>query len=172
MPDECLSDLFSPFSVLLVSLKEEARMVGERDREQEEVCWELDDTAVTSIPPPFNNGVLPYSKAQQQKHQQQQQQQAFADAADGDAQGRWYDEKDFGLMGGEGMGGGQAANTAERGVRFPEATSPTNGFYNSQLSQAPLQNTHSRYAHKRHCKVPFNRHLSLNRQQIDVITST
>lgn len=117
-------------------------MVGERDREQEEVCWELDDTAVTSIPPPFNNGILPYSKAQQQK-QKQQQQQVYADAADGDEQGRWYDEKDFGLMGGEGVGGGQAANT-ERGVRFPEATSPTNGFYNSQLSQAPLQNTHSR----------------------------
>lgn len=133
-------------------------MVGERDREQEEVCWELEDTAVTSIPPPFNNGILPYSKAQQQ--QRQQQQQAYADmaSADGDATGRWYDEKDFGLMGGEGMVGGQAANTAERGVRFPEATSPTNGFYNSQLSQAPLQNTHSRYAThiKDTAKAPFN----------------
>lgn len=124
-------------------------MVGERDREQEEVCWELEDSAVTSIPPPFNNGILPYSRAQKQK-QQQQLDMAAADramaSADGDAAGHWYDEKDFGLMGGEGMVGGQAANTAERGVRFPEATSPTNGFYSSQLSQAPLQNTHSRYA--------------------------
>lgn len=109
-------------------------MVGERDREQEEVSWELDDTAVSSIPPPFNNGVLPYSKSQQPQH--------FPMAsADADSSGRWYDEKDYGLMGGEGIVGGTAA---ERGVRFP-ATSPTNGFYNSQLSQTPLQNTHSRY---------------------------
>lgn len=112
-------------------------MVGERDREQDELSWD-EDTAGTAIPPPFNNGILSYNKLQQQ--QQQHHHRQYADIApDADAAGRWYDERDFGLMGGESVGAGQAA----RGVRFPEA-SPTNGFYNSQLSQAALEKTHSR----------------------------
>jgi hypothetical protein len=113
-------------------------MVGERDREQDAVRWELDDTAAISIPPPFNNGVLQYN------HLQQQQYAAMAAAAAAeDMPGRWDDESNYGLMGGgDSMVGG--ANTTDKGVRFPD-TSPTHGFSNGQLSQAPLQSTHSRY---------------------------
>lgn len=113
-------------------------MVGERDREQEAVRWELEDTAAISIPPPFNNGILQYNQLQQQHYA------AMAAAAAGAAEdmpGRWDDEQNYGLMGGD-MGG--AGQTTEKGVRFP-ATSPTHGFSNGQLSQAPLQSAHSRY---------------------------
>lgn len=111
-------------------------MVGERDREQDAVRWEQDDTAAISIPPPFNNGILQYNQLQHQHYAAM----AAAAAAE-DMPGRWDDDQNYGLMGGD-MGGG--AGTTEKGVRFP-ATSPTHGFSNGQLSQAPLQSAHSRY---------------------------
>jgi hypothetical protein len=113
-------------------------MVGERDREQDAVRWDTDDTAAISIPPPFNNGILQYNQLQQQHYAAM----AAASAAE-DMAGRWEDEQSYGLMGGDGMGG-LGTNTTEKGVRFPTA-SPTHGFSNGQLSQAPLQSTHSRY---------------------------
>lgn len=115
-------------------------MVGERDREQDAVRWEQEDTAAISIPPPFsNNGILQYNQLQQQHY-------AAMAAASGaeDMSGRWDDEQNFGLMGGEAMVGGFGTNSTEKGVRFP-TSSPTHGFSNGQLSQAPLQSTHSRY---------------------------
>jgi hypothetical protein len=115
-------------------------MVGERDREQDAVRWEQEDTAPISIPPPFNNnGILQYGQIQHQHY-------AAMAAASGaeDISGRWDDEQNYGLMGGEAMVGGFGTNSTEKGVRFPTA-SPTHGFSNGQLSQAPLQSTHSRY---------------------------
>lgn len=108
-------------------------MVGERDREQDAVRWDQDDTAAISIPPPFNNGILQYNQAHQQHYA------ALAAAAE-DMPARWEDEQNYGLMGGDSLGAG----ATEKGVRFP-ATSPPHGFSNGQLSQAPLQRTHSRY---------------------------
>ena len=113
-------------------------MVGERDREQDAVRWEQEDTAANSIPPPFNNnGILQYNQLQQQHY-------AAMAAASEDMSGRWEDEQNYGLLGGDGMVGGPGTNSSEKGVRFP-TTSPTHGFSNGQLSQAPLQSTHSRY---------------------------
>lgn len=114
-------------------------MVGERDREQDAVRWELEDTAAISIPPPFNNGILQYNQLQQQHYAAM----AAASAAE-DMPGHWDDEQNYGLMGGDGMVGGIGTTTTEKGVRFP-ATSPTHGFSIGQLSQAPLQSAHSRY---------------------------
>lgn len=114
-------------------------MVGERDREQDAVRWELEDTAAISIPPPFNNGILQYNQLQQQHYAAM----AVASAAE-DMPSHWDDEQNYGLMGGDGMVGGLGTSSAEKGVRFP-ATSPTHGFSNGQLSQAPLQSAHSRY---------------------------
>jgi hypothetical protein len=115
-------------------------MVGERDREEDAVRWEQEDTAAISIPPPFNNnGILQYNQLQQQHY-------AAMAAATGaeDMPGRWDDEQNYGLMGGEAMVGGFGTSSTEKGVRFP-TSSPTHGFSNGQLSQAPLQSTHSRY---------------------------
>ncbi|CAO1318918.1 unnamed protein product, partial [Diamesa tonsa] len=134
-------------------------MVGERDREQEAVRWELDDTPAIIIPPPFNptsnNGGLQYNQLQQ--HQQQQQQSATEDAAtlyarevlENQMQGRWDDEQNYGtsLMGDSMVGGiGGCAGGTEKGVHYAPfpITSPTHGFSNGQLSQAPLQRAHSR----------------------------
>ena len=122
-----------PFSL------ERARMVGERDHEQDAVGWDQDETAAISIPPPFNNGILQYNQLQQQHYAAM----AAASAME-DMPGRWDDEQNYGLMGGDGMVGGLGTSTTEKGVRFP-ATSPTHGFSNGQLSQAPLQRAHSRY---------------------------
>lgn len=63
-----------------------ARMVGERDREQDAVRWEQDDTAAISIPPPFNNGILQYNQLQQQHYAAM----ATAAAAE-DMPGHWVD---------------------------------------------------------------------------------
>jgi hypothetical protein len=122
-------------------------MVGERDREQQEsVRWEHLDDAAISIPPPFN---LTYNGALQQHNRLHHQQNQYATMHPGgsgyvapseDTQSHWDDEQ-MGIMG-DGMVGG--IPTAEKGVRFPTA-SPTHGFSNGQLSQAPLQRTHSRY---------------------------
>jgi hypothetical protein len=115
-------------------------MVGERDREQDAVRWEQEDTAANSIPPPFNNnGILQYNQLQQQHYAAM----AAASAVE-DMPGRWDDEQIYGLMGGDSVGG---QSTTEKGVRFPTA-SPTHGFSNGQLPQAPLQRTHSRYYKK------------------------
>jgi len=131
-------------------------MVGERDREQDAVRWDLEDTAAISIPPPFNNGVLQYNQLQLQQHQRYAAAMAAAAAGQhddilgstglGDLAGRWDDEQNYaaGLMG-DSFG----ATSGEKGVRFPES-SPTShagfgGFSNGQLlSQAPLQRAHSR----------------------------
>jgi hypothetical protein len=113
-------------------------MVGERDREQEAVRWEIDDPTVIAIPPPFNNGILQYNQTQQQHYTTM-----GADTADEDAPGRWEDEKNYGLMCGDGMAGGYGAGASEKGVRFPE-TSPTQEFFSGQVLHDPLQRTHSR----------------------------
>lgn len=119
-------------------------MVGERDREQDAVRWELDDTAAISIPPPFNNGILQYNQLQQQHYAAM----AAAAAAE-DMPGRWEDEQNYGLMGSDGIVGGlDHRDSREKGVRFP-ASSPDIG----QLSQEPLQRTHSRYAQETEVKL-------------------
>lgn len=112
-------------------------MVGERDREQEAVRWELEDTATISIPPPFNNGILQYNQLQQQH---------FAAMAAETMPSRWDNEQNYDFAGGE-MVDNLGTVAAEQGVRFP-VTSPTHGFSNGQLSQAPLQRTHYRYCKK------------------------
>lgn len=132
-------------------------MVGERDREQQDaVRWEQIDDAAISIPPPFNstyNGTIPHNHRHhhQQQHNLQQQQQYAAMLAGAGADGgmgimsddmasQWDDEQ-MGLM-----GDSMASAGMEKGVRFP--MSPTHdeagGFFNGQLSQAPLQSVHSR----------------------------
>lgn len=124
-------------------------MVGERDhreQQQDAVRWEQIDDAAISIPPPFNssyNGTIPHNH----RHQQQQQYSAMlAEGADGgmseEIAGHWDDNEQMGFMG-DSMGMSSAG--MEKGVRFP--TSPTHeaGFFNSQLSQAPLHSVHSRY---------------------------
>jgi hypothetical protein len=132
-------NIFKLFSNHLLLSSERARMVGERDREQDAVRWELDDTAAISIPPPFNNGILQYNQHQQQHYAAM----AAASAAE-DMSGRWEDEQNYNLMGGDGMGG-LGTSTTEKGVRFPTASPTHGGFSNGQLSQEPLQRTHSRY---------------------------
>lgn len=116
-------------------------MVGERDREQDAVRWEQEDTAAISIPPPFNNGILQYNQLQQQHYAAMA---AAATAIEDMPEGHWEDEQNYDLMGGDNMAGGVGGGTAEKGVRFP-VLSPTHGFSTGQLSQAPLQRTHSRY---------------------------
>lgn len=122
-----------------IFIQKRARMVGERDREQDAVRWEIEDTAAASIPPPFNNGVLQYNQLQQQHYANM-----AAAAATDEMRNNWEDEQNFSanLMG-DGMASASASQT-EKGVRFPNS-SPTHGFSNGQLSQAPLQRTHSRY---------------------------
>jgi hypothetical protein len=132
-------------------------MVGERDREQldDAVRWEELDDAAISIPPPFNstyNGAVQHNRLHhlhQQHHQQhiqsnQHQPHSYAAmlAASEDMQSHWDDEQ-MGLMG-DSMVGCIGMPSIEKGVRFP--TSPTHVGYNGQLSQAPLQRTHSRYS--------------------------
>lgn len=112
-------------------------MVGERDREQDAVRWELEDTAAISIPPPFNNGILQYNQLQQQHYA------AMAAAAAETMPDRWDDEQNYGYTSGD-MVGNVGVGATEKGVRFPVA-SPTHGLSNGQLSQTPLQRTHSRY---------------------------
>lgn len=113
-------------------------MVGESNREQDAVRWELEDTAAISIPPPFNNGILQYN----QLHQQHYAAMASTSIAD-EMPARWDDEQAYSFMGGDSMLGGLGTSTTEKGVRFP-VSSPTHGFANDQLSQTPLQRTHSR----------------------------
>lgn len=116
--------------------KEPACMVGERDREQDALRWELEDPSAISIPPPFNHGIL-------QLNHQHNYATTPADAVD-DLPARWDDEKNFGLTCGDSIVGGfGGANTSEKGVRFPES-SPTHGYGNEQLPQESLQRTHSR----------------------------
>lgn len=110
-------------------------MVGESNREQDAVRWELEDTAAISIPPPFNNGILQYN----QQHYAAMASTSIAD----EMPARWEDEQAYSFMGGDSMLGGLGTSTTEKGVRFP-VSSPTNGFANDQLSQTPLQRTHSR----------------------------
>lgn len=128
-------------SLLTFVSLEKARMVGERDREQDAVRWELEDTAAISIPPPFNNGILQYNQLQQQHYAAMAA--AAATTAEDMPDGHWEDEQNYDLMG-ENMAGGVGGGAAEKGVRFP-VLSPTHGFSTGQLSQAPLQRTHSRY---------------------------
>ena len=121
-------------------------MVGERDhreQQQDAVRWEQIDDAAISIPPPFNssyNGTIPHN------HRHQQYSAMLAEGADGgiseENADHWDDHEQMGFMG-DSMGMSSAG--MEKGVRFP--TSPTHeaGFFNSQLSQAPLHSVHSRY---------------------------
>lgn len=124
-------------------------MVGERDRDQQDaVRWEQIDDAAISIPPPFNstyNGTIPPHNLRLQQHILQQYASRGADAGimSEDMASHWEDDEQIGLM-----GDSMASAGMEKGVRFP--TSPTHeasGFFNSQLSQAPLQSVHSRYSH-------------------------
>lgn len=128
-------------------------MVGERDHEQQDaVRWEhIDDDAAISIPPPFNssyNGAIQQQNHRIQQHILQQQHYAamFAESGGGDDTPVHWDDEQMGLMG-DSMAGGDIPVAMEKGVRFPNA-SPTHagGFSNGQLSQAPMQSLHSRYA--------------------------
>lgn len=116
-------------------------MVGERDRDHDAVRWELGDRAITT-PPPFNNGATQYNP------QQQQLSYTGTGGISGgggsitnictglqnqSVQNRWDDDPtNFGTAGKE-----------VRYAPFP-VTSPTHGYANGQLSQAPLQRAHSR----------------------------
>lgn len=129
-------------------------MVGERDREQQQdaVRWEQLDDAAISIPPPFNstyNGALHHSNnSNNNSHHNrlhQHQQYAAAMVNSEDMQSHWDDDQ-MGLIS-DSMVGGCGAPAMEKGVRFP-LSSPTHAGYNNnngQLSQEPLQRTHSRY---------------------------
>lgn len=110
-------------------------MVGESNKEQDALRWEI-DTAAISIPPPFNNGLLQYSRFQQKPST------AIPSTANtNELPARWEDENVYSFMGGDSYTVGLGSSTSEKGVRFP-VSSPTHA--SDQLSQTPLQRTHSR----------------------------
>lgn len=112
-------------------------MVGESNKEQDAVRWDLEDTAAISIPPPFNNGILSQKNLQQQKYV------AMDSTIANEMAARLDHENSYSFVGGDSILGGFGTSTTERGVRFP-VSSPTNEFENDQLPQEPLQRAHSR----------------------------
>jgi potassium voltage-gated channel Shab-related subfamily B member 1 len=132
-------------------------MVGERNQDREAVRWELGD----SSPPPFNNGGPQYGPIYGGSIQQTTA--AVSSSGFGD---------DGTITTNNGAAAGGSTGKEVRYAPFPVA-SPTQTNINQQLTQAPLQRTHSRYtSHSQFGTSPSHFFIKLLLMQVNVINTT